>query len=160
MATFTVERTTLVRASCERAFAVAIDDLGALARHVKPHGPIPGVRGAEIVGGDVLAVGTIRRVQLTNGATLNEEIVRFEAPHRVEYRQTTGFGFPFKLLARGADGFYSFEREPDGATRMRWGATIELTTFVVKPFVEIALRRSQLAMMQGFLDGVAAELEG
>jgi hypothetical protein len=148
-----VEGSIEIDAPIERVFALSIADVGKIAA-TRPPRPLPRPVRAELVGD--LAVGSIRRVHLTNGRTLDELIERLEPPRRLDYRITNGFGAPLDWLVRGASG--SHRLEPLGErTRMIWQGTFEARgpishaiLRVVAPFVFTAMHRS-------FLGAVARE---
>lgn len=139
-------------------FQHAILDVHVLASTVLRYGPLPGVKSAEVIGGEKLATGTIRRVHLTDGSILNEEITALEPPHQMSYRQLSDFAFPFSLLAKGARGQYSF-RPVGRGTEMTWRAAIELRSWLFCPIV-LAIRSLFLRpLMRKFLQRVRDQVE-
>ena len=147
-----------IRASAEQTFAHAITDVDTLARTVHPTGPLPGVVKTEVIGARTLAVGSVRRVHLSDGRILNEEIVDLQPPKVMAYRQLTAFPFPFSVLARGAHGRYLIDSSGD-VTELTWEATIDGRTPLSYPFLAVLRSLFLRRMMRGFLEGVRDTLE-
>src|SRR4051812_11711311 len=125
--TLRIREATLIDSDSQCVFDHAIMDVNVLAKTVDRIGPLPGVARAVVVGGDSLAVGSNRRVQLTDGSVLNEEIIALDPPSRMAYRQMTGFGFPFSMLVRGAEGQYILTPSGKG-TALAWDVRFDLTS--------------------------------
>ncbi len=137
----------------EDLFRHAVTDLETLHRGVRRCGPLPGVASAEVVEGSSLRVGAVRRVHLTDGSILNEGIVEMAAPSTMSYRQLTPYRFPLSLLAKSAQGRYTFT--PTGAgTTMTWEATIHLRSPLAYPIMACVRQLFLRRMMSGFLECV------
>ncbi|HXV14242.1 MAG TPA: SRPBCC family protein [Candidatus Krumholzibacteria bacterium] len=137
----------------EDLFRHAVTDLETLPRGVRRCGPLPGVARAEILEGDALRTGVVRRVHLTDGSVLNEGIVEIAAPSSMSYRQLTPYRFPLSLLAKSARGRYTFTPTGSG-TRMTWEATIQLTSPLAYPLMACVRGLFLRRMMTGFLECV------
>ena len=134
-------------------FATAAD---GFAKVLRPVPPIPGVRGAEIVGGGEPKTGGRRVVHMTDGSTVYEELLAWERPKRHRYRWASKPAFPFSLLVRAGEGDWHFSPAGTG-TRIDWTYRFELTTPLVYPLallVTALFRR----WMQAGLDAIRAEL--
>jgi hypothetical protein len=115
----------------------------SLASFLKPEGLIPGVERAWIVGGGAPKKGSIRRVVLTDGTPLDEEITDWEPPRKHAY-DVKGFRGPFGLLVKGAHSQWIFS-PIDVGTRISWRYEFELTSSaalpLALPLVKLAMRR-------------------
>jgi len=66
----------------------------------RPRGSIAGVAAAQILDG-ALRAGARRRMTLTDGAVIDEDVVAFDRPTRHTYRWTGGLRAPARFLVRG-----------------------------------------------------------
>jgi len=128
-----------IRTLAAQDFAAPIDTVFDLAvdhrqfsRFMKKTGPIPGIAEAEIEGGGKVTKGARRRVKMTDGSTMEEEIVALERPSRHQYRWLNRPAFPFSLLVRGAEATWTFVPKGSGA-RVEWRYRFELTSPLVYP---------------------------
>lgn len=122
----------------------------SVAATFRGHGPIPGTRSSEIVGGGPMKVGSIRRVVSEDGSVVDEEIVELERPRRQAYRLLGGFKPPFSWLIAGAHGSWTLEPVGASATRITWVFTFVLRSFLAWPFA-VLLRRPFFRAMSGAL---------
>jgi hypothetical protein len=109
-------------------FAVACE---TFPRVLLPLGPLPGVSGAEMQGGVAPAPGARRRIRMTDGSSLTEELLAFERPSRHRYRWADPRA-PLGWLVRSGEGDWSFTPSPRG-TRIRWSYRFELTHALAAP---------------------------
>ena len=103
-----------------------------LPRFMHAFGPIPGVARAEMVGGAAPKTGTERRVHMTDGSVVGEELLAYERPTRHRYRWLEPPAFPFSLLVRSGEGDWRFS-PTNGGTRIEWDYRFELTSPLVWP---------------------------
>jgi uncharacterized protein YndB with AHSA1/START domain len=82
-------------------------------------GPIPAVVRAELVGAAEPKPGGRRLIHMSDGSTMEEEILAFERPARHRYRWTTPPAPPFVWLVRSAEGDWTFAPTAAG-TRITW----------------------------------------
>jgi hypothetical protein len=108
-----------------------VTNVNRLGEWVRRRGLIPGVERGTVVGGGRTEVGALRRLHMTDGSTLNEEILEMAPPRLFRY-QLTGFGVPFRWLVRHAEGRWSFDPEGSG-TRVTWRFTATLRSPAVLP---------------------------
>lgn len=113
------------------------------------HGPIPGAKHAELVGSGGMRVGARRRVENTDGTTVEEVIVALERPWHHAYELVAGLVPPFSLLVSGGRGDWRLEPEGDG-TRITWTFRWHLTSGLLWP-VAWLFARSFARAMQGCL---------
>ena len=116
----------------EEVFDFAVD-ADAYPRVLLPVGPVAGIAEAEMVDGVPLAVGAVRRIRMTDGAELMEDIRALERPRIHRYGWTgEGLKAPFRWLVRAGEGEWTFSSEGEG-TRIEWRYRFELTTPVLAP---------------------------
>lgn len=116
-------------------FAVANQ---SLPRLLLPFGPIPGVTAVELIEGSELRAGGRRRVSMTDGSAMIEEILALDRPLRHEYRWTHPPPAPFSLLIRSGHAVWDFAPER-GGTRVEWRYTFELTSPLALPLAAPAV---------------------
>jgi hypothetical protein len=126
----------------EKLFEMATA-IEALSSILKPLGPLPGVERAWVVGGGELKKGSLRRVVLTDGTPLDEELTDWEPPRKHAYT-VKGFRGPFGLLVKKAHSQWIFS-PIDIGTRISWRYEFELTSPAVLPvalpLVKVAMKR-------------------
>jgi hypothetical protein len=117
--------------------------LDALAAVLRPVGPLPGVERAWIIGGGPVQKGAVRRVILTDGTPLDEQITDWEPPRKHAYT-VKGFRGPFGLLVKRAHSQWILSPLGEG-TRISWRYEFELTSPaalpVALPLVKVAMRK-------------------
>ncbi len=125
-------------------------------RLLRPLGPIAGVAKSEMRGGQVLKTGADRKISLTDGAVLTEEILDYTPPLRHQYRWVGGIKPPFSWLVRSGTGLWEFS-EAERGTRVDWSYVFEVKSAVAYVLVQPIAALFKRWMAQG-LDGIAAEL--
>jgi hypothetical protein len=141
----------------EEVFDVALDAT-RLPRIMKPVRPIPGVVAVEMDGGAAPAAGARRRVTMSDGSVMGEEITALERPRAYAYRWLNRPAAPFDLLVRTAAADWTF-READRGARVEWIYTFELTSPLAWPAAWAATRlfarwmRAALAELQTLAEG-------
>jgi len=108
-------------------FAVSTE---SFPRMMQPLGPIPGIVSMEMQGGARPARGARRRVTMTDGSVINEELLAYERPTRHQYRWLDPPKFPFSLLVKRGEGDFRFA-PAEGGTRIEWTYRFQLTTPLV-----------------------------
>jgi len=94
--------------------------------------PIPGVAGIDMLDGAVLETGARRRVRLSDGSTLREEVIALDRPRRHAYRWLDAPASPLDWLVRAAVGDWTFSGDGD-RTRVDWTYTFTLTSPLAWP---------------------------
>jgi hypothetical protein len=89
-----------------------------------------------------------RRVAMTDGNVIEEELLVFERAVRHRYRWVNRPAAPFSLLVRGGEGDWIFARAGDG-TRIVWTYEFKLTTPFVYPLAAAMLFFFRRWMEQG-----------
>ena len=110
-------------------FAVAPESQPLLLRAAPP---IPGVTGIEMLEGGVLETGARRRVRLSDGSTLREEVIALDRPRRHAYRWLDRPASPLDWLVRAAVGDWTFSGD-EARTRVDWTYTFTLTSPLAWP---------------------------
>lgn len=132
-----------VAASPERVFAVATD-LRNFPRLMLPHGIIPGIASAEMAAGATPAAGARRFLELSDGNTIEEEVLAFDRPSRHRYRWVRPPAGSFGLLVRGGEGNWSFAPSERGqGTTLVWSYRFELTSIWVYPVAMLVVSQFQ-----------------
>jgi uncharacterized protein YndB with AHSA1/START domain len=104
--------------SPEEVFDLATSCAG-FPRFLLRFGPIPRVVRAELVGAAEPKPGGRRLIQMSDGSTMEEEILALDRPVRHRYRWATPPAPPFSLLVRSAEGDWTFT-PTGGGTRIVW----------------------------------------
>ena len=95
---------------------------------------VPGVVSAEpLPGSPERGLGSRRRLALTDGSFMEEEVIAFERPREHTYRWLKAPPMPIALIVRGAQGSWRFTPDPRG-TRIEWSYRFELTSPLALPF--------------------------
>jgi hypothetical protein len=102
-------------------------------RVLLPLGPLPGVSAAEMQDGAAPKPGARRRIRMSDGSSLIEEVLAFERPSRHRYRWLDPPRAPLGWLVRSGEGDWSFAPSARG-TRIRWSYGFELATPLAAPF--------------------------
>ena len=110
-------------------FACACETYAKLFR---PLGSIAGIAKAEMIDGAPLGAGARRRIELSDGAVVEEDVVAFERPTRHTYRWNRGLSVSAKYLVRAGEGDWTF-RDRGRGTCIDWTYTFDLTTPVIHP---------------------------
>lgn len=103
-----------------------------LVETLRPFGPVAGLAGAEMLDGRPLETGAKRRITMSDGAVLIEDILEFTRPNVHRYRWTTGLKPPFAWLVKSGEGVWIF-REVEQGTRIDWNYTFELSSPLAAP---------------------------
>src|SRR5262245_35546230 len=110
-------------------FAVACE---TFPRVLLPLGPLPGVSGAEMLDGAEPKPGARRRILLSDGSSVLEELLAFERPLRHCYRWVEPPRGALALLVRQGQGDWRFAPSARG-TRIAWSYRFELTSALAAP---------------------------
>jgi Polyketide cyclase / dehydrase and lipid transport len=122
-----------IAASPEVVFDLAADYRN-LSRFVRPSLGIPGVERAEMVGGGPAKAGMLRRLEMSDGSAVEEELLALDRPRLHSYRWTRPPAPPLSLLVRGAQASWVFEPAPSGrGTTLTWSYAFELSSPLAYP---------------------------
>jgi hypothetical protein len=136
-------------------FAFACDN-GTYERNLRPRGLIAGIDKAKMVEGQVLEQGAWRRITMTDGSVLKEQVLDYDPPTRHRYRWTEGVKPPFSFLVRSGTGCWDFS-EVDGGTRIEWSYVFELKSPLAYPLLLLVVPLFRGWQKQG-LEAMRAEL--
>jgi uncharacterized protein YndB with AHSA1/START domain len=128
----TAEARVEIAAAPERVFDAAVD-VANLPRIMKKVTPIPGVMGVEMEG------ERRRKVRMSDGSVMEEEITVLERPGAYRYRWLSPPAAPFNLLVRTAESAFQFSAA-GGGTRIDWVYTFELTSPLALPLAWPVIR--------------------
>lgn len=127
----TIELT--VEYSPERVFDL-VGDHRNFPRTIAKTALVPGVvRSDPLPGSAESGVGTRRRLTLTDGSFMDEEVIAFTRPSEHSYRWLKAPPMPIGLIVRGAQGSWRFAPDPRG-TRIHWSYRFELSSPLALPF--------------------------
>ena len=139
----------------EEVFRFATDSTNA-PRTIRSRRPFAGISKIEMHQGQSLAKGSKRRIFMTDGAILEEDILAYDPPVRHRYGWAGGVKPPFSLLVRSGTGNWDFA-EADGGTRVVWTYTFGLTSPLAYPLA-IPITWLFKGWLQQGLDALRAEL--
>jgi Polyketide cyclase / dehydrase and lipid transport len=142
----TTSATIDIARSCEAVFDFACAG-ETYVKLFRPLGPVAGVVSYEMMGGADVAVGARRRMTLTDGAILDEDVIAFDRPTRHTYRWSRGLRGIGRLLVRGGEGDWIFTAH-DGHTTIDWRYTFTLRSALVYPLARVMLRQFRRWMEQ------------
>jgi hypothetical protein len=111
-------------------------------------GPIPGIARCEMIDGRPLEPGACRRVVMTNGSVLNEELLAFTRPTEHRYIWRSGLRGPFAKMIRSCEGRWLFS-DTEGGTKIDWMLTFELTTPLAYPIIQPMMPLQRRWMRRG-----------
>lgn len=121
---------------------------------IRSRGPIPGIRKAYVVGGGETCLGVVRRLVMTDGTPLDEEITAFEAPRKLAYT-LTGFRGAFAAITRRCDGQWVFSPLGHG-TRVSWTFTVHLRSPLAAPAAMVVVKVFMKQAMESSLASLRA----
>jgi hypothetical protein len=124
-------------------FAVACE---TFPRVLLAFGPLPGVTKAVMRGDAVPAAGALREIQLSDGSTVEEEVLVLDRPACHRYRWTRPPAPPLGWLVRSGEGEWRFSPSAQG-TRIAWRYRFELSHALAAPLAlpVVALFRRWMA---------------
>jgi hypothetical protein len=122
--------------AADAVFGRAIDSSRFPAMYLA-FGPIPAIVSVDELGSGP-ALGSKRRVTMSDGSVIDEELVAFERPTRYGYRWLTRPKPPFGWLIAGAVADWTFTGAGD-RTRVDWVYTFTLTSPLAAPLALIVM---------------------
>jgi hypothetical protein len=141
----------------EEVFALATAP-GTLPLIFRGKGPIPGVKGVELVGGgDIIKPGSVRHLQMTDGSVLDENFVEFERPSSFAY-QMSGIRPPLSLLVSAAGGRWVYTGD-DKHTRITWTYTCTARNLLIAPITALLIKVFMNTAMGDCLQQLKAQCE-
>jgi len=136
----------------DRVFDFSVDCQN-FPKYVHKTGIIPGVERVEPEGEDPLAPGSRRRVHMTDGSSMVEELTACERPSRHAYRWASLPAVPFRWMVRAAEAHLRFMPTATG-TRITWDYAFTLTTPLLYPVTALVL-----VLFEKWMDAAMANLE-
>ncbi|HTE55923.1 MAG TPA: SRPBCC family protein [Kofleriaceae bacterium] len=135
-------------------FAVANQ---TLARTLQKYGPIPGIERAEMTSSGGLTAGAERRVSMSDGSVIEEEILEADRPRVHRYRWVRGLRPPFSLIVRTGEACWTFSDAEGGGTDVEWLYIFQLRSLFAVPAAAPVLLLFRRWMQRG-LDRIRADL--
>lgn len=131
-----------------------VTDPAAAAEFFTGYGPIPAIERVDMFDGATPAVGAARRIVLTDGSQLREEILELERPRRHAYR-VTGYQGLFRRLTSAGEGQWTLTPQGSG-TRIVWKYTYALTSPLAWPLALPLVHLLMRGAMQRALGRIGA----
>jgi uncharacterized protein YndB with AHSA1/START domain len=110
----------------------ALADLRNFPRFIARLGPIPGVADVQWLDGAQPGAGARRRLAMSDGTTVDEEVLVFERGTEHRYRWVHPPAPPFSFLVSGGEGCFTFDRSGHG-TKLVWSYALTLTSPLAYP---------------------------
>lgn len=146
----------IAAASPARAFAAAAGcDAPAI---FKAQGALPGVAKTEGHEAPWSAPGETRRLTLTDGSSLLEELAAFAPDREFAYR-ASGYGGPFGALVAEGRGRWRFEEISPSETRIEWRYSFAPSSVFAAPLVWFIVKLLWPGYMRSALARLKAEAE-
>lgn len=151
-----------IRVTQSTETSAAVSDVFALASgarlpvFIRPAGPLPGVARIEGVA-DWARPGETRRLLLTDGSSLNEELTAIDRDRSFAYR-AMGFSGPFGALVREGRGEWVFSQSP-GGVGVVWSYAFTPRGPLAAPLLELIVRLLWPGYMRAALARLKAEAE-
>ena len=129
-------------------------DAASISAYFRGYGLVPSIRRVTLAG--PTGVGAHRRLEMSDGSLLDEEVLELVPPSRQRYR-VRGFRAPLRWLARYGEGEWRLAAR-DGGTRVDWSYQFAVTTPLVWPlvwplvslFMRGSMRRTLAALAEHF----------
>jgi hypothetical protein len=118
-------------------------------------GPMPGVAAAFAPSGLWTLAGSRRRLRLTDGREITEEVLACELPHLFRYRMS-GFAPPLSVLLRKVEGQWSVRPAPGGTALLRWTYVLRATVVWAVPLLWLMAQLAWRGYMRANLRRVTA----
>ena len=153
--TITVLAEVRIARPVDVVFALAAGSTAALARFFTGHKPlIPAIRSASLVGqADPPVAGCLRDVALSDGTSIQERVLAFEAPrlHRYDMARMNPLQ---RLICTNMVSEWRFEADGEGACRVTWEYAIHPRGIIGRVLGPLVAGQFQRAM-QTCLDNLA-----
>lgn len=121
----------------------------------EPWGPMPGVSDVFAASGLWTVAGSRRRLRLTDGHEINEEVLACELPYSFRYRMSS-FAAPMSVLLREVEGQWLVRRAPGGTALLRWTYVLRATAVWAVPLLWPMSQLAWRGYMRANLRRVAA----
>ena len=143
-----------IAAPANEVFALAAG--ARLPDFIKPNGPLPGVAG--VSAGAWATQGDKRKLTLTDGSSLNEELTSIARDKSFSYR-ATGFTGPFALLVAEGRGTWTFAPAGPSAVKVTWDYAFAPKGALAAPFVSLIANALWPGYMRAALRTLKTEAE-
>ncbi len=125
---------------------------------MRQHGPLPGVKTVEGFTGPYSAPGQIRRMTLTDGSSVREELTAYTAEKSYAYR-IDGFTSAFASLVERGEAEWRFAGNRPGETRIEWTYALTPKSAAAVPAVWLIVSVLWPGYMRAALTRLKDEIE-
>lgn len=125
---------------------------------MRAHGPLPGVKTVEGFTGPYSAPGEVRRMTLTDGSSVREELTAFAPDKSYAYR-LDGFTGAFASLVERGEAEWRFAHSTPGETRIEWTYAFTPKSTAAVPAVWLIVKALWPGYMRAALKRLKAEIE-
>lgn len=147
--------TTEIPAPIDDAFAYAVPV--DLVHVMKPRFPAPGVKRVENQTGGWDAAGQSRRIFLTDGSSVFEELTEYERPHQFHYRVSEFTGL-FGRLVHEARGRWQFTEASSSSCTIAWTYAFYPKSAIAALLLNVTVRRVWRGVMAAALQQIKDDL--
>lgn len=153
-----VERRRFIAAAPAPAFALALAlDTAAFPAWFRGKGLVPAVERVTRLDSGPLQVGSRRRVESSDGNSVEEVVLELTPPQRHRY-QVSGFAAPFSWWVSAAEADWHWRPQGSGV-EVCWRYRFFTRSWLAQRIVGFIARRHFAAAMQSCLDALAASAE-
>lgn len=126
---------------------------------IQDHGPLPGAARVEPIKGTWREIGDSRRIILTNGSSVHEEIIKYDLNKHAAFRLSE-YAAPLKQLVSQGSSVWDFEDLGDGKTRVQWTYSYIPRSAFTKPLVVLLMKTLWPGYMKAALARLKPVVEG
>ena len=134
-------------------YAVPVD----LTHIMRPRFPAPGVKRVEDQTGGWDGAGQSRRIYLTDGSSVFEELTGYDRPNGFDYRVSEFTGL-FGRLVQEARGRWQFHKVSPGTCRVEWTYSFYPKNAVAAGILELLVKRVWRGVMTAALAQIAEDI--
>lgn len=152
-----VARGCWIAADPEQAFALSLDT-EAFPQWFRGKGLVPAVERIRRLDNGPLQVGSRRRIENSDGTSLEETVLELSPPQRHRYR-VTGFAAPFRWWVSSAEADWEWTAQKAGV-QVCWRYRFQVRGWLAQRIVGWIVQHYFAPAMQECLAALAASAEG